>query len=195
MSRKNIDISKIEVAKIGGRISYIRLFNNMTMEAFASKIGLTAGNISNLENHKYEPSYKVLVEICKIFEINPDWLLTGEGDHYKKEEEKSVPGGILDDDPEISELLEMTREIVKSNTNCSHSLIANIRSSHQAMISERRYQDLEDRLSKIEGNRFVIKPEQRKADRRVQNDPNKIPGGEDRRSRPDRRKKAVGGTR
>ncbi len=56
----------------------------------------------------------------------------------------------MDDDPEVAKLLEMTRQIVKSDTNYGFSLVANIRSFHQAMISERRFNDLEKRIARIE---------------------------------------------
>lgn len=50
----------------------------------------------------------------------------------------------------MAELLEMTRQIVKSDTSYAMSLMANIRSFHQAMLAEQRYQDIEARMQELE---------------------------------------------
>jgi len=80
MSRKKSQISELDLSKIGGRIEYIRLINNENQAQFAEKTGLSKGNISGLENHKYEPSYSALVKILEIYKVDSAWLLTGIGD-------------------------------------------------------------------------------------------------------------------
>ena len=85
MSSRKVDITKLNLKKIGGRIAFIRCKKDLTVAEFAKKVGLTKGNISNLENHKYEPSFKVIVQIYKHFGISPDWLLTGDGEPQKSE--------------------------------------------------------------------------------------------------------------
>lgn len=83
MSRKKIDISQIDLNKIGGRFAYVRLFYGQDQEVFANNIGLSISNVSNIENHKYDPSFKPLKNLIEIYKVNPIWLLTGEGEPYK----------------------------------------------------------------------------------------------------------------
>ena len=57
-------------------------------------------------------------------------------------------------EPEVAELMEMTREIVTSDTEYAPSLAANIRSFHRAMWLERKVQNHEKRLAQLEQDRI-----------------------------------------
>ncbi|MGD9161344.1 MAG: helix-turn-helix transcriptional regulator [Desulfobacteraceae bacterium] len=83
MSRKKIDISQINMDKIGGRFTYVRLFYGQNQGEFAKNIGLSVSNVSNIENHKYEPSFEPLRKLIEIYKVNPIWLLSGEDEPYK----------------------------------------------------------------------------------------------------------------
>jgi len=83
MSRKKPDISQINLNKIGGRFTYVRLFYGESQEKFAKNIGLSISNVSNIENYKYEPSFGPLKNLIEKYKVNPVWLLTGEGEPYK----------------------------------------------------------------------------------------------------------------
>ncbi|WP_319405335.1 hypothetical protein [uncultured Desulfosarcina sp.] len=123
--------------------------------------------------------------------VDLNWLLTGQRPHKSHICSSN-------NDPETTELLEMTRKVVQSNTSYGPSLKTNIRSSHQAMEAENRLQDLENRVRQIEVG-SVMKcevsgegrpyngPERRKGERRQNDVPGAIPGNTDRRSGTDRR--------
>lgn len=64
---------------IGSRIKELRKRLDLSQNEFSRKINISKGNLSDLENHKYNPSYSVIVEMIKKFEVNPVWLLLGEG--------------------------------------------------------------------------------------------------------------------
>lgn len=53
----------------------------------------------------------------------------------------------LEDDHETAELLSMTREILKSDTDYSASLAANVRSFHHAIKTENRLNKMESELT------------------------------------------------
>lgn len=72
----------------------------------------------------------------------------GEGEVYLNPAVVEEPAE--DSDPELAELLAMTRRIVRSGTAYGHSLVANIRSFHQALLAEQRYQDIEARMQALE---------------------------------------------
>ena len=101
------------------------------------------------------------------------------------------------DNPETAEILEMTRQVVDSETHYSDSLKVDIRSFHDAMLESRRIRELERRIVELEADReargdskavsHYDGPERRKGQRRIKDDPDAIPGKKDRRSGADRR--------
>ena len=88
MSRKKTQISELKLEKIGGRIAYIRLTNNLSQAQFSEKTGLSRGNVSGLESHKYEPSYKAITTIIDLFDVDSNWLLFGIESKEKREKPK-----------------------------------------------------------------------------------------------------------
>lgn len=151
MSREKVNISKLNFKIIGNRVTLIRYGRGLSQDEFGKYIGISKGNVSCFENHKYEPSFKVLVKIIEQFNVNPGWLLTGGGTPYQNEmEDASIYKDALDEDPEVAKFLEKTREIIKSGTEYAFSLKANIGSFHNAMLLERKVQDHETRLALVE---------------------------------------------
>lgn len=70
--------------EIGFRIREVRKFQNMTMKEFGEKLNLTNAMISMLESGKAELSVKNRQAILRTFNVNPNWLDTGEGDMFIK---------------------------------------------------------------------------------------------------------------
>lgn len=67
-----------EHAAIGGRIKEIRLKRGMTQEVFAEKAEICSGQqVSNMERGVCGISLLKFKEICKILEIESDYLLFG----------------------------------------------------------------------------------------------------------------------
>lgn len=67
---------------INDRIKIIRKHNNLTMDKFGDRIGITKASISRLESGENNPSEQTLILICKEFGIDYHWLTTGEGDMF-----------------------------------------------------------------------------------------------------------------
>lgn len=74
---------KREIAK---RIKEIRKEHHLTQKEFAESIDISRVHVSYIESPTIEtmPSKVLLKKICYIYNINFDWLMTGEG-------EKTVP--------------------------------------------------------------------------------------------------------
>lgn len=67
------------------RIKKIRKEIKLTQIEFAEICGVTQRYISEIESGKQKTiSAEVFYKITKKFNINPDWLLTGEGDMFLK---------------------------------------------------------------------------------------------------------------
>lgn len=62
------------------RIKAIRDHFGLTLEAFGSKIGITRSAVSNIEKGRSNPSEQVLIAICREFNVNEQWLRTGDGE-------------------------------------------------------------------------------------------------------------------
>ena len=117
---------------------------------FAKKAGIPPSTFQGYINGRV-PHVDHLIRIRETFFINIDWLLSGEGDPFIGS--KSAGKIDRDEDPETAELIDMTREIINSETNYSFSLKANIRSFHHAMRTEEKYNNIERRIARIENGR------------------------------------------
>lgn len=74
------------------RIRQLRKALGLTLEAFGEKIGLTRSAVSNIENGHRQPTKQVVAFICREYNVNMNWLRTGEGEMFMD----------LDSDDEIS---------------------------------------------------------------------------------------------
>lgn len=62
------------------RIIQIREQEGLSQEKFAKKIGLSRNFINQAENEKKNLSDRTINDICKTFQINPEWLRYGVGE-------------------------------------------------------------------------------------------------------------------
>jgi transcriptional regulator with XRE-family HTH domain len=69
---------------IGERIRNYRKSIDISGKDFAKIIGISAGSLSDIENEKTNPSSDTLSSMVRNTEINPTWLLTGEGPMHKE---------------------------------------------------------------------------------------------------------------
>ena len=54
----------------------------MTQQEFANKLGSTRDNIGGYETGRRNPSAAVISLICTKFNVNEDWLRTGNGEMF-----------------------------------------------------------------------------------------------------------------
>lgn len=64
------------------RIKMIRMDNNMTQTDFGKAIGVKGNTITNYESGIRNPSEAIIISICREFNVNENWLRTGEGAPY-----------------------------------------------------------------------------------------------------------------
>jgi transcriptional regulator with XRE-family HTH domain len=123
MSRKKL----IENKKICERIKQLRLNSSITGIKFSNSVGISQGYLSDIENGKAMPSKTILFALSYIYNINYDWLLTGEGEMTRvknitpiyKVEKSEV-------DPETNELLNKAMAVLDSKTNYAQVLSVSI---------------------------------------------------------------------
>lgn len=59
------------------RIARIRKEANLTQQEFADRLGLTKNFVSLIETGGRKPSDRTISDICRIFDIQEDWLRHG----------------------------------------------------------------------------------------------------------------------
>jgi transcriptional regulator with XRE-family HTH domain len=68
------------------RIKEIRKANgNISQELFGKRLGLTGATISRLESGDRQPTEAIILSMCREYDVNEDWLRTGEGKMRLKE--------------------------------------------------------------------------------------------------------------
>lgn len=69
---------------IGSRIKTIRKINGLNQIEFASKIGVSQGTLSELEQDRYKPSTDTVIAISQCFNTDLNWLLNGTNELTKE---------------------------------------------------------------------------------------------------------------
>lgn len=76
---------------IGDRIKKIRKELDLTQAEFGAKIGSVQNTVTGYESGRRNPSAPVIALICEKFNVNEEWLRTGEGEMFK-----AAPTDVLD---------------------------------------------------------------------------------------------------
>ena len=69
-----------EETSIAERIKYIR--GSRTKIEFCREIGIFRNTLQKWEANKYFPDFESLLKLHKIFKVNINWLISGEGKPY-----------------------------------------------------------------------------------------------------------------
>ncbi len=72
---------------IGERLKALRKELDLTQQEVANRIGTTQNNIASYEIGRRNPSSAVINNICKTFNVNEEWLRTGEGEMLAETDE------------------------------------------------------------------------------------------------------------
>jgi transcriptional regulator with XRE-family HTH domain len=90
---------------INERLKHLRKdILKMTLESFGAKIHLSRQSLSNIENGNRSITDRTISDICREFDVNEEWLRTGEGPEFVKvtraEEIQKMVDDIMRDRPE-----------------------------------------------------------------------------------------------
>ena len=67
---------------IGNRLRAVRKALGLTQQEFATEVGLKQSTIAMYEMGHGKASERVITTLCKEYDINRNWLLTGEGEMF-----------------------------------------------------------------------------------------------------------------
>ena len=100
------------------RLRYLRTQLHLTTRAFGDSINMSGGAITNMEKGLRNVTNRTVRDICREYNVNPDWLLNGNEPMY----EDVVSD--LDIDAEVKQLAKQysllsdaDRELVKNVIN------------------------------------------------------------------------------
>lgn len=102
---------------IGENIRKLRRELNLTQQEFAERIGTVQNTVTGYETSRRNPSNQVITLICREFNVNRNYLLTGEGPMFVEmnNEEKLADffGKITvsDDDDAIKKFMTMLADM------------------------------------------------------------------------------------
>lgn len=82
------------------RIKELRKSLGLTQLEFGEQVGVKANTVGNYEIGLRTPSDAVIRAICREFNVNEDWLRTGEGEMFNPQDEKlaAFVGSLVADD-------------------------------------------------------------------------------------------------
>lgn len=70
---------------MGERIKELRKFLHLTQKEFGERIGVKGNTIAQYESGRNNPVDSALALICREFNVNENWLRTGEGEMFNPE--------------------------------------------------------------------------------------------------------------
>ena len=86
------------------RLKELRIHKKLTQQEFADKLGTSRNNIAGYEIGRRSPSDAVVSLICREFNVNEEWLRTGEGEMFiqlsEEDEVAAYVSDLLEDDGE-----------------------------------------------------------------------------------------------
>lgn len=80
---------------MNSRVKALRKKLGLTQEAFGAKISITKNSISMIESGKNTPSAQTIAMICDKFDVNRDWLVSGNGPMFLQRSKEDQLGDLF----------------------------------------------------------------------------------------------------
>ena len=74
----------------GDRIKAVRQAVGATQEKFCEKIGIGRSALSQIESGRTNASNQTRTNICKEYQVKEEWLLTGEGEMFIRQDKTAL---------------------------------------------------------------------------------------------------------
>lgn len=79
------------------RIKRVRKENGLTQVEFGEKIGVKGNTVTNYETGLRNPTDAVILSICREFNVNEEWLRTGNGEMFSESRKDDLISKLLGD--------------------------------------------------------------------------------------------------
>lgn len=88
---------------MNNRIVQLRKSREWTQDKFAEEMRISKNYVSLIENGKKIPSDRLISDICQEFNVNEEWLRTGNGDSAIKKTKNQEIQSFANDTMELSD--------------------------------------------------------------------------------------------
>ena len=114
---------------IHDRIKHLREYLKLSTRAFGKSLGLSGSIISNIENKRRNLTERTAKDICREYNINPEWLINGtEPMVLDVFEGLDLPDEVKDLAENYSLLSENDKTLVKNLINSLAEKVSNLES-------------------------------------------------------------------
>lgn len=125
------------------RLKALRKSLNLTQKDFAEKIGIKRNTLAKYETGVISPSTAVVSLICRVFNVNENWLRSGEGEMFLPVEDEvgEVVSKLVD---ELNPFYDMIIDIMHTFNNLDdkgQEIICNFTSDLVDRMAKRNKQD------------------------------------------------------
>lgn len=119
------------------RIRQLRKELGLNQTDFGERIGVKQGSVAGYESGARTPIDAVITSICREFDVNEDWLRTGEGEIFKERSPSDEVGyyveDLLDYDGHGNPFYDMIIEMMKTYTELDEKSQTVIRNYFQSV--------------------------------------------------------------
>ncbi|MHC1780985.1 MAG: helix-turn-helix transcriptional regulator [Bacteroidales bacterium] len=104
---------KFQEESVNKRIMLIMREKNLNKNSLSKLLGISQPALKKIESNVNLPSFKLLFELLSNFQdINPEWLITGNGKMYRAEEEKTLSKSTLVSSDLLEEAQRQSKELI-----------------------------------------------------------------------------------
>lgn len=133
----------------GQRVRELRSSLNLTLEKFGEKLGVGKTAISKIEHQERNLTEQMSLSICREFNVNEQWLRTGEGEMFRERSPSEEIGYYVEDlleyDGHGNPFYDMIVEMMKTYVELDEKSQAVIRSYFQSVSDGIHKKEKEDR--------------------------------------------------
>lgn len=132
----NVNMKRGELI-LNERLKKLRKTLDLTQQAFADKLGVKRNTVGQWEIGRNEPSDAIIFSICREFDVNKEWLCTGEGEMFvirsDEEEIAAFLGDVLSEEGETYK-----KQLILALANLSDEGWRGIKEFLDALIAEKK---------------------------------------------------------
>jgi transcriptional regulator with XRE-family HTH domain len=107
------------------RLKTIRKTLNLTQKSFAKSIFISTSYYANIESGQRQVFEKIIDSVCKVYNTNKDWVLTGQGEIFNTKPP----------DVRLQELIDIYKRL---NPHFQEYIIEHIRNLEKIQDNERK---------------------------------------------------------
>lgn len=120
----------------GERVKEIRKALGLTLDKFGEKLGVTKQTVSRIENGVNNLTDQMALAICREYNVNYDYLMTGEGEMFD-----NLPETVLDELCQQYDLDEYDRFLIELYISLPAELRAAAKNKARELLAKRKEEE------------------------------------------------------